>query len=231
MGCLRAALAAAALALVLAALPAAAGAQAPDPANFTTKIDNPYWPMRPGTRWVYREREDGRSQRNTVTVTRRTRTLQGVTTRVIHDIVTQGGRTVEDTLDYYAQDREGTIWYFGERTVEYSKGGKRSTEGSWEAGRHGASAGIALPADPQVGMTYRQEYRKGVAEDMGKVLSLDEQVEVPFGHWRRTLMTKDFTPLEPRQLEHKFYARGVGPVLTLAVSGSNGREELIRFRR
>ena len=215
-------------------LPIAAAAlafAAPNPSDFTTRIDNPYWPMRPGTRWVYREREDGKSQRNTVTVTHRTRTVQGVTTRVVHDIVVQGRRTVEDTLDYYAQDREGTIWYFGERTVEYSKGGKRSTEGSWEAGRHGAGAGIALPADPQVGMTYRQEYRKGVAEDMGKVLSLDEQVEVPFGLWRRTLMTKDFTPLEPRQLEHKFYARGVGPVLTLAVSGSNGREELIRFRR
>lgn len=227
---LRTALAAAALAL-LAPATAGASAQAPDPANFTTRIDNPYWPMSPGTRWVYRETEDGASQRNIVTVTHRTRTLQGVKTRVVHDIVRQGARTVEDTLDYYAQDRAGTIWYFGERTAEYSSGGRRSTKGSWLAGVHGGEAGIALPADPQVGMSYRQEYRKGVAEDMGKVLSLDEQVEVPFGHWRRTLMTKDFTPLEPRQLEHKFYARGVGPVLTLAVSGSNGREELLRFSR
>jgi hypothetical protein len=218
----------AAAALVLAA-PAAA--QAPDPADFTTKIDNPYWPMRPGSRWVYVEHEGGVTQRDVVTVTHRTRKLAGVTTRVVRDVVTQHGRVIEDTSDYYAQDREGTLWYFGERTVEISRGGKRSTEGSWLAGRDGAEAGIVIPAHPQVGMSYRQEYRKGVAEDEGRVLSLDEQVEVPFGHWRRTLMTKDFTRLEPRQLEHKFYARGVGPVLTLGLSGSVGREELIRFRR
>jgi hypothetical protein len=154
-----------------------------------------------------------------------------VTTRAVHDVVLQHGRVVEDTLDYYAQDRAGTIWYFGERTAEFSKSGKKSTEGSWLAGRHHARAGIAMPAHPRIGMGYRQEYRKGVAEDRGRILSLDEQVQVPFGHFRRTLMTKDFTRLEPRQLEHKFYARGVGPVLTLGISGSIGREELIRFRR
>jgi hypothetical protein len=88
-----------------------------------------------------------------------------------------------------------------------------------------------VPANPQVGMAYRQEFQNGVAEDEGKILSLDEQVQVPYRHFKRTLMTKDFTRLEPRQLEHKFYARGVGPVLTLGISGSIGREELIRFRR
>lgn len=215
-------------------LPIAAAAlamAAPNPSDFTTKIDNPYWPMRPGMRWVYREHEDGVTQRNIVTVTHRTRVLQGVTTRAVHDIVFQHGRVVEDTTDYYAQDRAGTLWYFGERTAEFSRSGKKSTAGSWLAGRHGAQAGIAVPADPQVGMEYRQEYRKGVAEDKGKVLSLDEQVQVPFGHFRRTLMTKDFTRLEPRALEHKFYARGIGPVLTLGISGSIGREELIRFRK
>ena len=206
-------------------------AQAPAPASFTTTIDNPYWPMRPGTQWVYREQEDGVTQRDVVTVTHRTRRIAGVTTRVVRDVVTQRGRVVEDTSDYYAQDRDGTIWYFGERTTEISKSGHRSTAGSWLAGTHGAQQGIAMPGSPQVGMTYRQEFQKGVAEDEGRVLSLDEQVEVPFGHWRRTLMTKDFTRLEPRQLEHKFYARGVGPVLTLGISGTIGREELIRFRR
>jgi hypothetical protein len=215
-------------------LPIAAAAlamAAPNPSDFTTKIDNPYWPMRPGMRWVYREHEDGVTQRNIVTVTHRTRTIRGVTTRAVHDIVLQRRRVVEDTLDYYAQDREGTLWYFGEKTAEFSKSGKKSTEGSWLAGRHGAEQGIAVPANPQVGMAYRQEFQKGVAEDEGKILSLDEQVQVPYRHFERTLMTKDFTRLEPRQLEHKFYARGIGPVLTLGISGSTGREELIRFRR
>jgi hypothetical protein len=216
------------LPLIAAAL---ALAQAQDPASFTTTIDNPYWPMRPGSQWVYREHEDGVTQRDVVTVTHRTRRIAGVTTRVVRDVVTQRGRLVEDTSDYYAQDRDGTIWYFGERTTEISPSGRRSTAGSWLAGRNGAQQGIAMPGSPQVGVTYRQEYQKGVAEDEGRVLSLDEQVEVPYGHWRRTLMTKDFTRLEPRQLEHKFYARGVGPVLTLGISGTIGREELIRFRR
>jgi hypothetical protein len=217
--------------LPIIAATVALAAPPPDPASFTTKIDNPYWPMRPGSRWVYREHEDGVTQRNVVTVTHRTRKLAGVTTRVVHDVVTQRGRLVEDTLDYYAQDHDGTVWYFGERTAEYSKSGKKSTAGSWLAGVHGAEAGIAVPGHPQIGMAYRQEYLKGVAEDEGRVLSLDEQVEVPYGHWRRTLMTKDFTRLEPRELEHKFYARGVGPVLTLGISGSIGRDELISFRR
>jgi hypothetical protein len=215
-------------------LPIAAAAlamAAPNPSDFTTRIDNPYWPMRPGMRWVYREHENGVTQRNVVTVTHRTRTIRGVTTRAVHDVVLQHGRVVEDTLDYYAQDREGTIWYFGEKTAEFSKSGKKSTEGSWLAGRHGAEQGIAMPAHPQVGMAYRQEYQKGVAEDEGKILSLDEQVQVPYRHFKRTLMTKDFTRLEPRQLEHKFYARGVGPVLELGISGDVGRQELIRFRR
>jgi len=215
-------------------LPIAAAAlamAAPNPSDFTTKIDNPYWPMRPGMRWVYREREGGVTQRDVVKVTHRTRMLQGVTTRAVRDVVTQHGRVIESTTDYYAQDREGTLWYFGERTAEFSKSGKKSTEGSWLAGVHGAQAGIAIPAHPQIGMSYRQEFLEGVAEDEGRILSLDEQVQVPFGHFERTLMTKDFTRLEPRQLEHKFYARGVGPVLTLGISGSVGREALIHFRR
>jgi hypothetical protein len=201
-----------------------------DPAEFTTDIDNPYWPMRPGASWVYREREDGATQRVVVTVTNDTKKVAaGVTGRVIHDIVTEAGAKVEDTYDWYAQDRDGNIWYLGEDTTEYENGKASSTEGSWEAGVDGAQAGIAMPARPEVGMTYRQEYYEGQAEDEGRVLSVDEQAKVPFGYWEDVLMTKDYTPLEPRLLEHKFYARGVGPVLTLAVSGSSGREELIRF--
>jgi hypothetical protein len=168
-----------------------------------------------------------------VTVTHRTKLIaNGVTARVVHDVVTEGGKPVEVTDDWYAQDRAGNIWYLGERTREYVNGKPGSTEGSFEAGVDGARAGIVMPAHPKVGMRYRQEYYKGHAEDRGEILSLREQVEVPFGHFGpgRVLMTKDLNPLKPTSLEYKFYARGVGPVLSVAVSGGSDREELVRYR-
>jgi hypothetical protein len=206
-----------------------------DPADFTTKLDNPYWPMRPGNRWVYRETDpDGTKQRVVVTVTRRTRLIaNGITARVVHDRVSEGGKPVEVTDDWYAQDREGNIWYLGEATTEYENGKPVSTAGSFEAGVDGAQAGIAMPAKPKAGLRYRQEYYRGHAEDKGEVVSLKEQAEVPFGHFRRgrVLMTKGVNPLEPKVLELKFYARGVGPVLAVGISGGADREELVRFRR
>jgi hypothetical protein len=202
-----------------------------DPADFSTEIDNPYWPMTPGSHWVYREiAGDGAVQRVDVKITGRTkRVANGIAGRVVRDVVTQGGEPVEVTDDWYAQDSDGNIWYLGEDTAEYENRKVVSTEGSWEAGVDGAQPGIAMPADPEVGMTYRQEYYAGVAEDEAKVLSLDEQAGVPFGHFTGVVMTKDLNPLEPRLLEHKFYARGVGPALTLDISGASGREELVRF--
>ena len=200
-----------------------------DPADFTAEIDNPYWPMRPGTRWVYREIDaGGGEQRIVVTVTDETREIMGIEARVVRDLVTENGATVEDTRDWYAQDRDGNVWYLGEDTAEYEDGRVVSTAGSWEAGVDGAQPGIAVPGDPKVGMSYRQEYYAGEAEDAATVLSLDELVETPSGRYRDVLMTKDYTPLEPRVLEHKLYARGVGPVLILGVSGGSGREELLR---
>jgi hypothetical protein len=202
-----------------------------DPARFTTTIDNRYWPMRPGSRWVYRETdEQGHRQRVDVTVTSRTKVIAGVTARVVHDVVTEGGRRVEDTLDWYAQDAAGNVWYLGEDTKEFENGKVVSTQGSWEAGVRGAQAGVIVPAHPRPGLRYRQEYSKGQAQDSAQVLSVAEQAEVPFGHFTRALLTKDFTPLEPDVLEYKLYARGVGPVLTLAVSGGGGSEVLVRYK-
>jgi hypothetical protein len=204
-----------------------------DPANFTTKIDNPYWPMKPGSRWVYRETDsEGAGQRVVVTVTRRTKLIaNGVTARVVHDVVTEDGKPVEVTEDWYAQDRAGNIWYLGEDTTEYENGKPVSKKGSFEAGLDGAEPGVIMPAHPRVGMRYRQEYYKGHAEDRARIFSLRERVEVPFGFFRQTLMTREENPLEPRVLEYKFYARGVGPVLAVSVSGGSDREELVRFRR
>jgi hypothetical protein len=203
-----------------------------DPADFTIEIDNPNWPMKPGSRWLLRETyPDGRKQRVEITVTHRTKTVAGIETRVIHDVVSEKGKLVEDTFDWYAQDSSGNLWYLGESTKEYEDGKVKSTKGSWEAGVDGAQAGILIPAEPKPGLTYRQEYYKGEAEDAARVLSTDELVEVPYGFFKSVLMTNDYTPLEPRLLEHKFYAGGVGLVLAVEISGGAKRVELLRFER
>jgi hypothetical protein len=196
-----------------------------DAADFVDRIDHPYWPMAPGSKWVYEE--DG--ARVEVAVTDRTKEILGIQATVVHDVVTEDGELVEDTYDWYAQDEDGNIWYLGENTKEYEDGKVKSTEGSWEAGVDGAEAGVLLPGDPEVGMRYRQEHYEGEAEDRGEILGLDERAEVPFGAFDGVLKTKDTTPLEPGVVEHKFYAKDVGPVLAIAVSGGGGREELISF--
>jgi hypothetical protein len=204
-----------------------------DPADFSTRITNPWWPMRPGSRWVYRETDSGGArQKVVVTVTRRTKRIaNGVTARVVSDVATEDGEPVEVTDDYYAQDREGNVWYLGEDTAEYEHGRVVSREGSFEAGVDGAQAGVVMPAHPRPGMRYRQEYYAGHAEDRARIVSRREQAGVPFGHFRNVLMTREDNPLEPRALEFKFYARGVGPVLAVTVSGGSDREELLRYRR
>lgn len=203
-----------------------------DPADFTGPVDNPYWPMAPGSRWVYTETDpDGTELVVEVNVTDETKTILGIDAVVVHDVVTENGEVKEDTLDWYAQDDDGNVWYLGEDTKEYEGGEVVSTEGSWEAGVDGAQPGIIMPAHPVVGLAYRQEYYEGVAEDAAEVLSLDEHVEVPYGTFDDVLMTKDYTPLEPDLVEHKFYAQGVGPVLTEIVSGGTGREELVEFTK
>ena len=206
-----------------------------DPRDFSTRIDNPWWPMRPGARWIYRETDpEGTKQRVVVTVTKKTKRIaNGITARVVHDVVTEDGEPVEVTDDWYAQDRCGSIWYLGEATREYENGKVVSTEGSFEAGVDGAEPGVIMPAKPRPGLEYRQEQYTGHAEDRASVLSLREQVEVPFGHFKpgRVLMTRDLNPLEPKILEFKFYARGIGPVLAVGVSGGADREELVRYSR
>ena len=201
------------------------------PADFSTNIDNPYWPMSPGDRWVYRETEPGEPELQVeVIVTNRTKRIaNGIEARVVHDVVTQDGQPIEITDDWYAQDKAGNIWYLGEDTAEYENGKVKTRAGSFEAGVDGAQAGVIMPANPREGMAYRQEYYEGEAEDRAEVLSTDEQVEVPFGHFRGALMTKDLVPLEPKVSEYKLYARGIGPVLTLKTSGGSGREELISY--
>jgi len=201
-----------------------------DPADFVAEIDNPYWPMKPGNKWVYKETDaEGNEMQVEVTVTSDKKNILGISATVVHDVVTQDGSVKEDTLDWYAQDVDGNIWYLGEDTKEYENGVVVSTEGSWEAGVDGAQPGIVVPANPELGMTYRQEYYAGEAEDRAKVLSLDEHVEVPYGAFDGCLQTEDSTPLDPDVLEHKYYCRGLGPVLAVDVASGVGQEELITF--
>jgi hypothetical protein len=204
-----------------------------DPADFSSRIDHPFFPMRSGSTWVYEEKDvDGSVQRVEVTVTGRTKTIMGIEARVVRDVVTEDGQLKEDTFDWYAQDEAGNLWYLGEDTKEYENGKVSSTEGSWEAGVDGALAGILLPAEPEVGMAYRQEYYEGEAEDRAKVVSVDEHADVPYGSFDGVLETEDTTPLEPNLVERKYYAKDVGPVLAVAVSkDSRGREELISFTK
>jgi len=201
-----------------------------DPADFVAQIDNPYLPMARGARWVYRETDpQGSSQRVKVTVTTHTKQILGIDATVVHDVVTAHRELVENTFDWYAQDNCGNVWYLGENTKEYENGKVVSTAGSWEAGVDGAQPGVVMPADRQVGLSYRQEYYAGEAEDAAEILSLVEQAQVPFGHFRDVLLTKETTPLHRRILEYKFYAKGIGPVLALGISGGSDREELVGF--
>ena len=188
-----------------------------DPANFTHVVNHPYFPLVPGTVATFIEKEGSESRENVVTVTHDTKTIMGVKCVVVHDTVSIGGVVKEDTMDWYAQDKEGAVWYFGEDTKEFKKGGKVNTGGSWEAGING-QPGIIMPAHPKPGVPYRQEYSPGNAEDMGQVVAIDETTTVPHGTFKHCVKTKDWSMLESGH-EHKWYAKGVGCV---RAESSNG---------
>jgi hypothetical protein len=202
-----------------------------DPSDFSARIDHPYFPMRPGTVWTYRETDGQEVQRIRVTVLQQTKLIRGIRARVVRDVVRSGGALVEDTFDWYAQDSGGSIWYLGEATKEYEDGEFVSTEGSWEHGRNGAQAGLLLPARPKPGCAYREEYLAGEAEDRAVILAERETLKVPTGRYRRVLHTTNSTPLVPDILENKFYARGVGPVAEVDISPHFSRAVLLSVTR
>jgi hypothetical protein len=197
-----------------------------DPANFVSVVDNPLYPLKPGTVLEYTVNKEGVNERVVITVTRETKNILGVATTVVHDVVTEGGQVAEDTWDWYGQDREGNVWYFGEATTKTERG-KSSTEGSWQAGVNGAKPGVIMEAHPKVGDIYRQEYAPGVAEDRAEILSLNESVTVRKGSFSGCLKTKDYSPLKPDLVENKVFCPGVGQVLVVHVKGPVEREELV----
>jgi hypothetical protein len=192
-----------------------------DPANFVAVVDNPYMPLKPGATFIYEGLTEKGNEHVEVSVLSDTKIIMGVACVVVLDTVTVDGQLEEQTWDWYAQDKQGNVWYFGEDSKEYNKDGSvASTKGSWEGGVDGALPGIVMQANPVVGQTYRQEYYKGQAEDWATVLSLTESISIPVGSYTDVLMTNEWAGLDtPPVYEHKYYAKGIGFMMTKYVEG------------
>ena len=191
-----------------------------DPANFTPNVNNPFFPLTPGTTLVYTGTKDGGNALDLSITTSRTVVIDGVTTRVVEDRLYLDNVLSERTSDYFAQDRCGNVWYFGEDTAELDARGRVvSTEGSFHAGVDGAQPGVVMQAVPEVGREFRQEWYAGHAEDQFHVIDLKSRVKVPFGSFSDALRTQETTSLEPDVVDNKYYVRGVGEVKEVAVQG------------
>jgi hypothetical protein len=191
------------------------------PNHFAAEVDNPWFPLEPGTTYVYRGRKDGKPSREVLEVTNLTKTILGVRATVLHDNLYLAGKLAERTTDWYAQDADGNVWYLGEATAELDRQGHvTSREGSWQAGMDGAEAGIYMPARPKVGESFSQEFYKGHAEDHFKVVSLHAGVRAPYASSKAALQTREWTPLEPGKIDFKYYVRGVGTVKEQAADES-----------
>ncbi len=202
-----------------------------NPAEFSTTINNLYLPLTPGKTFIYQGTTEDGKERIEVSVTHETKHIIGVRCVVVSDRVWKNDELAEETLDWYAQDKAGNVWYFGEASKEIEGGKVVSTKGSWEAGIEGAQPGIVMQADPQIGASYRQEYYAGEAEDIAEVLSLSESLSVTFASYQNCLKTKEWTPLEPDAAEHKFYAPGIGLIAEETVQGKTGRTELVKITK
>ena len=201
-----------------------------NPTNFVSQVDNQFFPLTPGTTYFYEGEKDGIPSSDEFIVTHQTKRILGVSCTVVRDHAFENGILVEDTIDWFAQDTDGNVWYFGEDTRELDANGNViSTEGSWQAGVDGAQPGIIMEAHPRAGDRYQQELAAGVAEDMARVLSLKKSATVIFGSFDDLLLTRESSPLDPGSVEHKYYAKGVGFILGVAVKGGDERTELVRI--
>ena len=188
-----------------------------DPANFVAVIDNPYFPHIAGMRWVYEGQTLDGLERNEIEILSETREVMGVQTTIMHDVVYVDGELTEDTYDWFAQDVDGNVWYFGETTREYEDGAVVSTAGSWEAGVDGALPGIVMFGNPaaHLGESYLQEYYAGEAEDTAMLLSVTGSASVPFGDFENLVLTYDYTPLDTGSHEIKYFAIGIGEIKSI----------------
>ena len=198
-----------------------------DPANFVGTVDNPYFPLPVGRTWVYRGIKNGQSQIDRVTVTQKTKVLAGITATTVFDVATHRGTLLERTFDWYAQDRQGNVWYLGENTTAYLPGGQKDKSGSWQAGVEGAKPGIIMEANPQIPDAYRQECRAGKAEDTAWIVGTQGSVKVPYGTLRHTLTSLETTRIEPGVVDEKIYAPGIGIVREQALAGDTELARLV----
>jgi hypothetical protein len=224
-----------AAAAALAALPAAAGAAraaTPTRPGYHARVTNPWFPLAPGMRWVYRGADSGRPARDVVRVANRVAVIDGMPCAVVADRLFIRGRLAERTTDWYTQDARGRVLYAGEATAELGRDGHvRSTEGSWRAGVDGARAGVFMPRRPRVGQRFQQEHAAGVAEDRFSVTSLHASATTPFAAFAgHVLLTRETTPLEPGVVDRKRYVRGIGQVAEESVKGGRDRLRLVSFR-
>jgi hypothetical protein len=202
------------------------------PSDFVRHVDNPWFPLKPGSKWHYKGAKGHTKMVDDMRVTHRTKRILGVKATVVHDVVRVHGRREEVTNDFYAQDRHRNVWYFGENTKELDRHGNvTSREGSFRAGRDGARAGVLISGHPKVGQSARQEFYKGHAEDHFKILDLNARVSVPYVTSRHALRTKEWTPLEPNVRDNKYYVRGVGSVREIAVKGPVERLRLVSVHK
>src|SRR3989442_567407 len=198
-----------------------------DPADFVAVIDNPYFPLPVGRTLVYEGIKNGQTQVDTVTITDQTKVIEGITARAVSDVSTHDGALLEKTVDWYAQDKQGNVWYLGEDTTAFLANGKTDTSGSWQAGVHDAEPGIVMEANPQIPDAYRQEFLVGQAEDTAWVVELGGTVTVPYGKLRNTLTTLEATRIEPGNYDVKIYAPGIGIVLEQALTGPTEIAQLV----
>jgi hypothetical protein len=202
----------------------------PGPGEWAPEITNPWFPFVPGTTFVFRGQKDAQPTVDTYIVTNRKKTIQGAPATVIINTLRTGSHEIEGTEDWYAQDKQGNVWYLGEATRTFDKNGKvTGTTGSWQAGVDGAQGGLFMPASPKVGDAYYQEYLKGQAEDQYKIISMDGTVTVPYGTYKNVLVTEETTALEPSIVSQKYYVKGVGQVYEVDVKGSTEYAKLIRI--
>lgn len=198
-----------------------------DPLDFVATIDNPYLPLTPGTVFRYEGESSDGHETNVVAVSNQTYNILGVVCTVVEDTVWVDGDLIEATTDWYAQDTDGTVWYFGEASRSYDSGVLVSTEGSWEAGKRGAQPGIVMLANPQVNSSYRQEFEKDVAEDRGQVVSRSVSVTVPYGSFQDCVQIEEWSDLEPGVVEYKSYAKNVGMVSAVSLIGESSTSKLV----
>ncbi len=195
--------------------------------EFVSTVTNRYFPLQPGTTFLYRGQEEGDRVGDQVVVTDATKTILGVQATVVLDRVALNGHPSEKTFDWYAQDKHGNVWYLGESAFDFVHGHWVRASDSWESGRGGAQPGIIMEAHPKVGDNYTQEQLPGTAMDMARVLSTHTTVSVPDGTFAHAVKTNECTPLEPGVVDVKYYGVGVGEVAEATVQGGSARLVLV----